>query len=372
MCLALVAGLKQPLSNRHSEPSEVLKTLLRQKGIMNARALVLAAVVLSKDKLLKRPVAQMQVYNAPLQGNGSRIEVVGGNRNKKNNGAGFNANSTSSGGSSSGSRSLGAQIEVKRAPMEGYVVGVKSQTLYWCVLEGPKLLWYADPARKVTVAQTWLDGCVIKGLGNGLLEIQAPQTTVTTTTATTTRSVTQSQSSEPTAAAEPAAAAAAAADEMKKKEDNSMSAACVTASALSAERLTTTSTTNHASITTTTTTTNHANMITTSTTTTRTSTPPVFANAVKEGSAEAGHTGGEKGTAGQGTFKGGTTNGHAAAVADDDQHSSSKNIISTTKPRMSVRLEINDEDQYRQWLERLQEAAMYSVRGRSMWRQCFL
>eukprot|EP00466_Bigelowiella_natans_P013565 jgi/Bigna1/137515/aug1.39_g12223 len=95
------------------------------------------------------------VYNSPLQGNGNRLGL----------------------GSKPG------HLEIKRTPMEGYVVGVKSQTLYWCVLDGPRLLWYAEPTRRTTVAQTWLDGCRIIGLGNGVLEIQSPSSPATSTSA---------------------------------------------------------------------------------------------------------------------------------------------------------------------------------------------
>jgi len=319
MCLALVAGLKDELTKKEFEPAEVLKTLLRRQSIANSRALVEAAEVLHKDKLISMPVAQMQVYNAPLQGNGSRIEVVqnkhGGRRNRRagqgrgGGGGGRNGvgeDSAAGGGGGGG----GPTVEVKRPPMEGYVVGVKSQTLYWCVLQGPRLLWYADPRRKVTVAQTWLDGCVITGLGDGILEIQAPSLPVDK-------------------------------DDMKKEEQDA-SASCVSAQTTDNQN-----TTIHQQ---------------------QGDVPPVFASAVKEKDDHNTNHHHHYHT----TISNSNSSNSSSMSKSNSDHTNDNINGTSSQTRMSVRLEVKDEEQYRQWLERLQEAAVYSIRGRSMWRQCFL
>jgi len=148
VCLALVAALRNTLLTKAVEPAFVLSTLLKRHYIADAEALIKAAEILADDALLTRPApAEMQVYNAPLQGNGQKL-----------------------------AKSRPGRFEVKRMPMEGYVVGCKSQTLYWCVLNGPRLMWYAEPSRRIAVAQTWLDGCSIVSLGKGILEIQVIET----------------------------------------------------------------------------------------------------------------------------------------------------------------------------------------------------
>mmetsp|Transcript_21432 Transcript_21432/g.31865 ORF Transcript_21432/g.31865 Transcript_21432/m.31865 type:complete len:585 (+) Transcript_21432:79-1833(+) len=144
MCLALVAGLRTELLEEDEEHLPI-QVLLRRQTIRSGKALVSAARLLSQDKLLGMPApAKMLVYNSPLQKNGARMVRSG------------------------------KQIIMQRPPMEGYVVGVKSQTLYWCVLEGFRLDWFAEPTRGETVAQTWLNGCTILGHKKGVIEIQAP------------------------------------------------------------------------------------------------------------------------------------------------------------------------------------------------------
>ncbi|GAB5363669.1 hypothetical protein AAMO2058_000903700 [Amorphochlora amoebiformis] len=155
ICLALVVAMRDELTTTNAKngtnspqdtPSiEALSALLRRNAIKNASALVDSARLLQKDKLLASPAnANMLVYNAPVQHNGSRLSING------------------------------SDVVIKRAPMEGYIVGIKSQTLYWCVLEGSRLLWYAEPTRGSTVAQTSLSGCRVTECGKGILEIRAP------------------------------------------------------------------------------------------------------------------------------------------------------------------------------------------------------
>jgi len=337
----MIAGMRESLLRLEADPSFVMTTLLRRGAIKNAKALIHAAQVLKEDKLLTRPApATMQVYNSPLQGNGNRLGL----------------------GSKAG------HLEIKRTPMEGYVVGVKSQTLYWCVLDGPRLLWYAEPTRRTTVAQTWLDGCRIIGLGNGVLEIQSPTAAPTTSGATAAKTIASDEEEEPEETTPPPQSAPlntngdeGGGTEEDKKEGEGVTEPMIvsTAAAAAVEPSSATSATLPSAA--------EAEPTPALCVVENTADPPApsstkVAVATPDVRIEAGGGNGESGvSASENPRKEATTSKEDAAATP----------ASAAPVCMSVRLEVKDETQYQQWLQSLKEASMYGLRDRSLWRKCF-
>mmetsp|Transcript_37878 Transcript_37878/g.61577 ORF Transcript_37878/g.61577 Transcript_37878/m.61577 type:complete len:744 (+) Transcript_37878:45-2276(+) len=324
VCLAMIAGMRESLLKLGADPSFVLTTLLRRGAIKNAKALIHAAQVLKEDKLLTRPApAKMQVYNSPLQGNGNRLGL----------------------GSKPG------HLEIKRTPMEGYVVGVKSQTLYWCVLDGPRLLWYAEPTRRTTVAQTWLDGCRIIGLGNGVLEIQSPSSPATSTSAIAKKVASGDESEEETVQNAPPLHTSDGVDaggekeegetEEEKKEEGLAAAANAP-----------------------------NNRAATDASNAEVDVHPTPALCVVDNTAPPAPAAPTKVVVAVPAVQ---REGGGGDGSSDDVSKGKDVVAAASSPpvRMSVRLEVKDEMQYQQWLQCLKEATMYSLRDRSLWRKCF-
>ncbi len=144
LCLALTVAMRKPLLAMQNNSGLVLAAILRKQSVVRAAALLRVAKALEGDKTLSKPAAKMLIFNSPVQNHGGRT-------------VGAPASERLGGGRDGKSRARSA-----RPAMEGYILGVKSETLYWCVLDGAQMAWYSDPGRTQTVARTWLDGCTIE------------------------------------------------------------------------------------------------------------------------------------------------------------------------------------------------------------------